>query len=54
MVTVDSTQPGLGPVLARHPFFAGLDTQTLDLLSGCAANMRFNPGDYTEQAHGQH
>ncbi len=46
MDTVDSTRPGLGPVLARHPFFAGLDAQTLDLLSGCAANMRFKPGDY--------
>ena len=46
MDTVDSTRPGLGPVLARHPFFAGLDAQALDLLSGCAANMRFKPGDY--------
>ena len=45
MDSVDSTRPGLGPVLAKHPFFAGLDTRTLDLLSGCAANMRFNPGD---------
>ena len=46
MGSIDSTRPGLGPVLARHPFFAGLDAQMLDLLSGCAANMRFKPGDY--------
>ena len=47
MDDVDATRPGrLGPVLAKQPFFAGLDAQTLDLLSGCAANMRFSPGDY--------
>ena len=46
MDSVDSTGSGLGPVLAKHPFFAALDAQALDLLSGCAANMRFNPGDY--------
>ena len=44
MPRIDST--GLGPLLAKHPFFADLDAETLDLISGCAANASFKPGDY--------
>lgn len=44
MPRIDST--GLGPVLAKHPFFADLDAETLDLISGCAANASFKPGEY--------
>ena len=42
----DPIGTGLGSVLAKHPFFAGLDPETLNVLAGCAANVRFNPGQY--------
>ncbi len=32
----------LRPLLAEHPFFAGLDPAYLDLLVGCARNVRFD------------
>ncbi len=34
----------LEPVLAKHPFFRGLDSQYLQLLVGCAANVLFQEG----------
>jgi CRP-like cAMP-binding protein len=34
----------LEPVLAKHPFFKGLDPEYLQLLVGCAANVLFQPG----------
>ncbi len=36
----------LDELLADHPFFVGLDRQTLVLLAGCATNVHFRPGDY--------
>ncbi len=33
-------------VLADHPFFEGWSPQYVQLLTGCAANVRFSPGDY--------
>jgi CRP/FNR family transcriptional regulator, cyclic AMP receptor protein len=33
-------------VLAKHPFFAGLDRRHLETAAGCASNMRFNVGDF--------
>ncbi len=36
----------LEPLLAEHPFFKGLEPRFLDLLVGCAANVRFEPGHY--------
>jgi CRP-like cAMP-binding protein len=36
----------LKPVLADHPFFAGLDPQFFELLVGCARNVRFDPDEY--------
>jgi len=32
-------------VLAKHPFFAGLDPRYLALAVGCASNLRFNAGE---------
>jgi CRP/FNR family transcriptional regulator, cyclic AMP receptor protein len=34
------------PLLAEHPLFKGLDPRYLQLLVGCASNVRFNPGEY--------
>ncbi len=34
------------PILAQHPFFAGLEERHLHLLVGCAANVRFDAGRY--------
>jgi CRP/FNR family transcriptional regulator, cyclic AMP receptor protein len=36
----------LEPILAEHPFARDLDKRYLDLLVGCAANMRFDPGEF--------
>jgi len=36
----------LEPILAKHPFFEGLDKSYLELLVGCASNARYNPGEY--------
>jgi CRP-like cAMP-binding protein len=32
--------------LPEHPFFAGLDADTLELLAGCASNVHFAPGAF--------
>ncbi|MFY7953341.1 MAG: cyclic nucleotide-binding domain-containing protein [Armatimonadaceae bacterium] len=36
----------LEPLLTHHPFFADLPKPHLDLVVGCAANVRFQTGDY--------
>jgi CRP/FNR family transcriptional regulator, cyclic AMP receptor protein len=36
----------LEPILAEHPFSRDLEKRYLDLLVGCAANMRFDPGQF--------
>ena len=36
----------LEPVLAEHPFFEGLKTEYIQLLVGCASNVRFDEGAY--------
>jgi CRP/FNR family transcriptional regulator, cyclic AMP receptor protein len=33
-------------ILAEHPFFKGLEDRYLDLLVGCASNVRYNPGEF--------
>jgi CRP/FNR family cyclic AMP-dependent transcriptional regulator len=33
-------------VLAKHPFFSGLDPRYLETAAGCASNVRFNVGDF--------
>jgi CRP-like cAMP-binding protein len=36
----------LQPILAEHPFFTGLDPAHLELLVGCAKNVRFEADTY--------
>ena len=36
----------LEPILAEHPFFSGLERKYLQLVTGCAANVRFERGEY--------
>lgn len=36
----------LESVLSSHPFFEGLERPYLDLITSCAANVRFAPGEY--------
>jgi CRP/FNR family cyclic AMP-dependent transcriptional regulator len=35
----------LEPILRAHPFFEGLPDSDIALLTGCASNVRFQPGD---------
>ena len=35
----------ISDLLHEHPFFAGLDEPTLDLISGCGTNVHFTPDD---------
>jgi CRP/FNR family cyclic AMP-dependent transcriptional regulator len=34
------------PLLAEHPFFKGIESRHLQLLVGCASNVRFNAGEF--------
>jgi CRP/FNR family cyclic AMP-dependent transcriptional regulator len=36
----------LEPILAKHPFFEGLEERYLDVITGCASNIRFKAGEY--------
>jgi len=36
----------LQELLAEHPFFAGLDEDTVGLLVWCASNVHYRPGEY--------
>jgi len=36
----------LEPVLAEHPFFKDLESRYLELLAGCASNVRFESGQF--------
>lgn len=36
----------LEPILAAHPFFTGLDARHLQLLVGCATNLRFHADEF--------
>jgi CRP/FNR family transcriptional regulator, cyclic AMP receptor protein len=36
----------LEPLLAEHPFLKGLDPRFIELLVGCASNVRFEAGEY--------
>jgi CRP/FNR family transcriptional regulator, cyclic AMP receptor protein len=36
----------LESILVGHPFFQGLQPQYLQLITGCASNVRFNAGTY--------
>jgi CRP-like cAMP-binding protein len=37
---------GLGPTLAQHPFFSGMDPGALETVVGCCANAVYRPGSY--------
>lgn len=36
----------LGPLLAEHPFLKGLDPRHLQVIVGCASNVRFDAGQF--------
>jgi CRP-like cAMP-binding protein len=36
----------LEPIIAEHPFFRGLEKRYLELVAGCAANVRFDAGQF--------
>ena len=36
----------LDSILAEHPFLKGLAPPQIELIAGCASNVRFNKGDY--------
>ncbi len=36
----------LGKILAEHPFLKGLESHYLDLIAGCASNVRFDAGQF--------
>ena len=36
----------LSRILSEHPVLKGLESQYIDLLVGCASNVRFNPGTF--------
>ena len=36
----------LEPILAEHPFFEGMKKEYLELLAGCATNVKFDPGHF--------
>jgi CRP-like cAMP-binding protein len=40
-------------VIAEHPFFKGLETRHLKFLTGCASNVRFEPGKFVFRADGE-
>ena len=40
----------LAPILADHPVLLGLQPAHLDLIVGCASNVRFNPGEFIFRA----
>jgi CRP-like cAMP-binding protein len=35
----------LEPLLRQHPLFAGMDDETIRLITGCAKNVRYGPGE---------
>ncbi|HYN75343.1 MAG TPA: cyclic nucleotide-binding domain-containing protein [Candidatus Limnocylindria bacterium] len=37
---------GIDQLLREHPFFVGLDDDTLTLIAGCAANRHLHEGDF--------
>jgi CRP/FNR family cyclic AMP-dependent transcriptional regulator len=36
----------LEPILAEHPFLKGLEQRFIQLIVGCASNVRFNAGEF--------
>jgi CRP/FNR family cyclic AMP-dependent transcriptional regulator len=46
MTMAEHAMRTLEGVLGKHPFFSGLDPRYLELAVGCAANVRFNAGEF--------
>ncbi len=40
-------------ILSKHPFFKGLKKEYLELITGCAANVRFEAGEFIYRQHGE-
>ena len=40
----------LAPILSEHPVLQGLTTSQIDLIVGCASNVRFNAGEFIFRA----
>jgi CRP/FNR family transcriptional regulator, cyclic AMP receptor protein len=36
----------LEAILAKHPFFEGLEPRYMQIITGCASNVRFDAGEY--------
>jgi len=36
----------LEPYLAEHPYFRGMESRHIELLVGCASNVKYDAGDY--------
>lgn len=51
--TPPSSEYSLKPLLAEHPFFKGMEDEYIQLLSECATNVRFLPGEQIVK-EGQH
>ena len=43
---MSTTTPTLAPILREHSFFQGLKPEYIDLLIECAANVRFDAGEF--------
>ncbi len=41
----------LEDIVAEHPFFRGLKKEYLELVTGCAANVRFDAGQFIHHQH---
>jgi CRP/FNR family cyclic AMP-dependent transcriptional regulator len=42
----------LEPILAEHPFFKNLDSKILQVITGCATNVVFKPGEFIFREEG--
>ena len=40
------TTDSLAPLLAEHPLLSGLERPQLELIVGCATNVRYSPGEF--------
>jgi CRP-like cAMP-binding protein len=43
----------LEPLLSKHPFFAGLSKPYLELITGCASNIRLKTGEFLFREGGE-
>jgi CRP-like cAMP-binding protein len=43
----------LEKIITEHPFFKGLEPRHLEFLTGCASNVRFEPGQFVFREDGE-